>query len=183
MPALTLLRRASTPKQLGSPQNPATDAHHLAYEIEALARAAKRYSETWDETQGATPPELPDAIFYLEASLLHARNLLEVLLDGSSAVNLGDLGLHSVPDTATIKSEIRRVFGVQGGRIYGDLSTHLVHLSPKRKIMAPTTNIDEPRRLATTIITMLDDLYARPGNAAPADVTHAIAAARQDLHI
>lgn len=50
---------------------------HIVYEIEAMCRAAARYAEEVGATVNqATPSDWRDAVFFLEASLIHARNLV-----------------------------------------------------------------------------------------------------------
>jgi hypothetical protein len=109
----------------------------------------------------ATPPDYPDAVFFLEASLMHGRNLLEFLKKGRFAVAPADVGVDPLP--TGLNAHFSSAFG-DGKTIeeaYGGLCAFLDHLSPSRVCYGDEWVINDPVRLANALVEVLDVVFAR----------------------
>lgn len=149
----------------------------LAYEIRAMCRAALRYVEDWGGTDYATPPDYPDAVFFLEAALLHARCLLSFLVAGRYEITPEMVGLEKVP--TDIKERFEHLYGLHGGVALDRLNVFLAHLSPRRRQPMEAVEIHQPLAMARALLTILSEMF----ETAPADalVRDAIATANQEL--
>jgi hypothetical protein len=152
---------------------------HFAYEVRALCRSAKRYRDEVPAADKATPPSFPDAVFFLEASLVHARNLLEFLKRGRWALKPPDVGVPTLP------SNVNAVFSASygGGRTinaaYSELCAFLDHLSPARVSYGPTWAVNDPVRLARALLDVLDTVFA--GHPGGGPIRQALADGRAEL--
>lgn len=66
---------------------------HLAYEIRQLCSDLDLLYEIWPAMHGATPSDPVEGVAYFEASLVHARNLIEFLVRGPVDLTRPTLGL------------------------------------------------------------------------------------------
>jgi len=135
---------------------------HAAYEVEAMCVAARRYAEGWNAANGATPAGLPDEVFFLEACLLHARNLYEFLFTEGGRLEPRHVGVHRYD----VRAALARFEELQpaGSRIYGQLSTFVVHLTMGRWNATGDVQIHEPVELAGAILTVFEEQVAAVGS-------------------
>jgi hypothetical protein len=113
---------------------------HLAYEVRQLRWDLERLSAIWPAMHGATPTNMVEGTAYFEAALLHARNLIEFLLRGSSphsdAITPRDFGLvHYDFDSAGRRFEDE--LGIAADVIYERICSYVSHLSRARDVGIP----------------------------------------------
>lgn len=140
---------------------------HVVYEIEAMCRAAARYSVEWGSTVNlATPSGWEDAVFFLEAALIHARALVMAFGYPGRAERrlvraLGTPKGHEKPFRAgfshpTVKAE----------KAYGQLSELLAHIGEARWDAPLGVNVHQPIEVAYAVLDALDACGATSANAA-----------------
>lgn len=114
---------------------------HLAYEVRQLRCDIERLYDAWPAMHGATPTRLGEGIAYFEASLLHARNLMEFLTRGSSphadALTPEDFGIDYY-DYAAASETFEQDFGSSADSAYSQICTYVSHLSRERDVGTPT---------------------------------------------
>jgi hypothetical protein len=141
-----------------SPKPSAAEAEeHVVYEVEAMCRAAARYAQEWDErVNQATPSGYQDAVFFLEAALLHARTLIITFgfPDDKARDVTAALGL---PDQEAPFREALKPLGLSAGQVYGQLSELIAHIGGQRWDAPLGIQMHRPVGVATTV---LDALHA-----------------------
>jgi len=128
---------------------------HVTYEIEAMSRGAARYAREWDERVNmATPSGYEDAVFFLEASLLHARTLVITFgfPDDKARVVTAALGLQN--DEQSFKDALAPL-GITAGQAYGQLSELLAHIGRQRWDAPLGIHMHQPVRVADTVLKAL----------------------------
>jgi hypothetical protein len=152
---------------------------HFAYEIRALCRSARRYRDEVPAADKATPPHYPDAVFFLEASLMHGRNLLEFLKKGRWVMKPADVGITALPTNVDALFTASYGDGKTIEKAYGGLCAFIDHLSPKRVSYGPEWVIHDPVRLAKSLLDVLDVVFA--GHPDDGRIAQALADGRADL--
>jgi len=130
---------------------------HVVYEIEAMCRSAARYAEEWgSQVNLATPAGWEDAVFFLEASLLHARTLV-MLFGYPKAAEFEILSALALPEG--IRDAFRAAFShpeIAVGEAYGQLSELVAHVGAARWDAPLGLGVQQPLELAYSVLNALD---------------------------
>lgn len=150
---------------------------HIVYEIEAMCRAAARYAEEVGATVNqATPSDWRDAVFFLEASLIHARTL--VMLFGYPGKGerkvLRALGAPKGHKEAFIAGFSHP--SATANKAYGQLSELLAHVGTTRWQAPLQVDVHQPVEVTIAVLDALEDSGVSGCNAA---IRGAIDAGRQ----
>ena len=140
---------------------------HIVYEIEAMCRAAARYAEEVGATVNqATPSGWRDAVFFLEASLIHARSL--VMLFGYPGKGerkvLRALGAPKGHKAAFIAGFSHP--SASAKKAYGQLSELLAHVGATRWESPLNVDVHQPVEVAASVLDALEDAGITGCNAA-----------------
>jgi hypothetical protein len=138
---------------------------HVTYEIEAMTRGAVRYAQEWDErVNQATPSGYQDAVFFLEASLLHARSLVITFgfPDDKARAVTAALGFSN--DEQAFKDALAPL-GITAGQSYGQLSELLAHIGRQRWDAPLGIRMHQPVRVAATVLDALEACGAKSSTA------------------
>jgi hypothetical protein len=150
---------------------------HIVYEVEAMCRAAARYAEEHGATVNqATPSDWRDAVFFLEASLIHARTLVMLFGypgKGERRVQRA-LGTPKGHKAAFIKAFSHPTASAQ--KAYGQLSELLAHVGATRWESPLTVEVHQPVEVAISVLDALDASGISGCNAA---IGAAVASGRQ----
>jgi hypothetical protein len=150
---------------------------HVVYEIEAMCRATARYAEEVGATVNqATPSDWRDAVFFLEAALIHARTL--VMLFGypgrRERAVLRALGAPKGHASAFISGFSHP--SAPAKKAYGQLSELVAHVGAARWQAPVQVDVHQPVEVA---ISVLDALEASGITAANAAIKAAVDDGRQ----
>lgn len=121
-----------------------------------MSRGAVRYAQEWDERiNQATPSGYEDAVFFLEASLLHARTLVITFgfPDEKARAITAVLGLGN--DEQAFKGALAPL-GITAGQAYGQLSELLAHIGRQRWDAPLGVHMHQPVRVADTVLSALE---------------------------
>lgn len=136
-----------------------------------------RYRQEVPGANQATPPFYPDAVFFLEASLMHCRNLLEFIKGGRWAVTAAEVGADPLP--ADLDARFKASYGKSISEAYHGLCVFLDHLSPSRISYGDEWVQHDPVRLGLALLDALDVTFARQGP--DAQIQRALADGRAEL--
>jgi hypothetical protein len=139
----------------------------VVYEIEAMCRAAARYAEDWGaKLHQATPWGWEDAVFFLEASLGHARAL--VMAFGYPGRNERRL-VKALGIPKGYEKTFRQGFShasVTTDRAHGQLSELIGYIGQARWDAPFGIDVHQPVEVAYSVLDALDSCRATTVNAA-----------------
>jgi hypothetical protein len=128
---------------------------HVTYEIEAMSRGGARYAQEWDErVNQATPSGYEDAVFFLEASLLHARTLVIAFGFPDNKARAVTTALGFSNDEQAFKDGLAPL-GITAGQTYGQLSELLAHIGRQRWDTPLGVHMHRPVCVADTVLDAL----------------------------
>lgn len=130
---------------------------HVVYEIEAMCRAAARYAEEWGATVNmATPAGYQDAVFFLEAALLHARTLV-------MAFGYPDKRARRLVKALGVKKGHEKSFRdgfshptASSSKAYGQLSELMAHIGETRWEVPLEVHVHQPIEVAYSVLDALE---------------------------
>lgn len=140
---------------------------HIVYEIEAMCRAASRYAEEVGATVNqATPSDWHDAVFFLEASLIHARSLV-ILFGYPGKKERGLLRVLGLPKGH--RKAFQSGFShptASASKAYGQLSELIAHVGATRWEAPLNVDVHQPVEVAVAVLDALENCGVADKNAA-----------------